>query len=76
MKRSLATLLFSTVLTAVFITMKLSGYINWDWIGVLAPLSIGMFSCLMNLGIRWNELRILRKRSDEIMKKRKYKTEL
>lgn len=32
---------FSTVLTLIFITLKLMGYITWSWWWVLSPLWIG-----------------------------------
>ena len=33
---------FLGLLTIVFIVLKLTGYIDWDWIWVLAPLWIGL----------------------------------
>lgn len=33
---------FSGLLTIVFITLKLIGYINWSWIWVLSPLWISV----------------------------------
>jgi uncharacterized membrane protein len=31
---------FSGLLTVVFITLKLTGYINWPWVWVLSPMWI------------------------------------
>ncbi len=33
---------FSSALTLVFITLKLTNYINWPWIWVFSPLWIGI----------------------------------
>lgn len=33
---------FSGLLTIVFITLKLIGYINWSWVWVLSPLWISV----------------------------------
>lgn len=32
---------FLGLLTLIFITLKLTGYINWSWIWVLSPLWLG-----------------------------------
>ena len=41
---------FAGLLTIVFITLKLTGYITWSWIWVLAPLWIGIaFIVLLTL---------------------------
>lgn len=36
---------FTEVLTLIFITLKLTGYITWSWWGVLAPelIAIGLY---------------------------------
>lgn len=33
---------FTGLLTIVFITLKLTNYINWSWVWVLSPLWIGL----------------------------------
>ena len=33
---------FTGLLTIVFITLKLTGYINWSWLWVLSPIWIGV----------------------------------
>jgi hypothetical protein len=42
---------FTGLLTIVFITLKLTGYIAWSWWWVLSPLWIGFLLALVILGI-------------------------
>lgn len=44
-------LLFTVLLTVVFIVFKLTGVIDWDWIWVIAPVWIfaGLFFIVMAL---------------------------
>lgn len=45
---------FLSVLTLIFITLKLTGHILWSWIWVLSPLWISFvvgFICIIGLGI-------------------------
>ena len=42
---------FVGLLTIVFITLKLTGYINWSWVWVLAPLWISFIVFLIVLFI-------------------------
>jgi hypothetical protein len=42
---------FTGLLTIVFITLKLTGYIDWSWWWVLAPLWIGALVGLTLLGL-------------------------
>jgi hypothetical protein len=37
---------FCGLLTIVFMTLKLTGYIDWSWWWVLAPLWIGFAVCI------------------------------
>ena len=41
---------FSGLLTIVFITLKLTGFINWSWLWVLSPIWIG-FLLFLVIGI-------------------------
>jgi hypothetical protein len=38
---------FAGLLTIVFITLKLTGYIDWSWVWVLAPLWIPIVLVLL-----------------------------
>jgi hypothetical protein len=38
---------FAGILTLIFITLKLTGYINWSWIWVLSPTWIPMIFVLL-----------------------------
>jgi hypothetical protein len=42
---------FSGLLTIVFIAMKLTGYIDWPWIWVLAPTWISLLIAIVLLGV-------------------------
>jgi hypothetical protein len=42
---------FAGLLTIVFITLKLTGYINWPWIWVLSPLWIPLSIFLAVLAV-------------------------
>ena len=42
---------FAGLLTIVFITLKLTGYIQWPWLWVLSPLWISLVVGLVILGI-------------------------
>ena len=42
---------FTGLLTIVFIVLKLTGYIDWDWIWVLAPIWIGAILTIVVLVI-------------------------
>ncbi len=42
---------FWGLLTVVFITLKLTGYIQWSWIWMLSPLWIGAVAFFMTLAI-------------------------
>lgn len=42
---------FPGLLTIVFITLKLTGYIDWSWLWVLSPLWIAFSLGLVILGI-------------------------
>jgi hypothetical protein len=33
---------FTGLLTIVFITLKLTGYIDWSWVWILSPMWIGL----------------------------------
>jgi hypothetical protein len=45
---------FAGLLTIVFITLKLTGYIDWSWVWVLAPLWIPIvLVILILLGMLW-----------------------
>lgn len=44
---------FTGLLTIVFITLKLMGYINWSWIWVLSPIWIGLLITVVFLLIAW-----------------------
>ena len=39
----------STLLTVLFVGLKLTGYINWSWVWVLSPLWIGLVIYLVVL---------------------------
>ena len=38
---------FSGLLTLIFITLKLMGYIAWSWVWVLSPLWVGFVIALV-----------------------------
>ena len=42
---------FATILTVVFINLKLSGEISWSWIWVLSPIWIGLIIDVLLMGI-------------------------
>ena len=42
---------FATILTVVFINLKLSGEISWSWIWVLSPIWIGLIIDVLLIGI-------------------------
>ena len=41
---------FTSVLTLIFITLKLCGVISWSWVWVLSPLWIGWGLALVIIG--------------------------
>lgn len=41
-KNTTSTMSFGTVLTLIFITLKLCGVITWSWVWVLCPVWIGL----------------------------------
>ena len=41
---------FTSVLTLIFITLKLCGVISWSWVWVLSPLWIGFGLTLVVIG--------------------------
>lgn len=41
---------FLGLLTIVFITLKLTGYIDWDWVWVLSPLWMGLIAVVLIIG--------------------------
>ena len=41
---------FTSVLTLIFITLKLCGVISWSWVWVLSPLWIGFGLTLVIIG--------------------------
>lgn len=42
---------FSSVLTLIFIVLKLCGVINWSWVWVLSPIWISLIIALVVVGI-------------------------
>lgn len=44
---------FLTLLSVVFITLKLCGVINWSWIWVLSPIWIPLIIALVIYLIAW-----------------------
>jgi len=54
---------FAGLLTIVFIVLKLTGFINWSWWWVLAPIWIPaslVFAVLVGLGIAWLIFKVLK----------------
>jgi hypothetical protein len=49
---------FTGLLTLIFITLKLTGYITWSWVWVLSPIWISLILGLLMLTlIIWAEAR-------------------
>lgn len=44
---------FFTILSVVFITLKLCGVINWSWVWVLSPIWIPLIIVLVIYFIAW-----------------------
>ncbi len=44
---------FGSVLCLIFITLKLTGLINWPWLWVLSPLLIGVLLLIISNIIVW-----------------------
>jgi len=42
---------FTSLLTVLFVGLKLTGYINWSWLWVLSPIWIPLSVILILLGI-------------------------
>lgn len=42
---------FTGLLTIVFITLKLTGYINWSWVWVLSPIWISLSLALILIAV-------------------------
>lgn len=44
---------FCSILTLIFITLKLTGFINWSWVWVLAPLwiSAAFWICVLIVAV-------------------------
>lgn len=43
--------IFPSLLTALFIGLKLTGYINWSWFWVLSPIWITALIALILIGV-------------------------
>lgn len=53
---------FASVLTIVFVVLKLTGSITWPWIWVLSPIWISVALALIVLGIFLVVLAVLRRK--------------